>query len=364
MSTARYRSRIPGDTWLLPAVIVIPLGLVAAIVQFIAPGPISTTIIEIYIRIVAAVAIYIFSGNSGIISYGHVAFMGIGAYASAWQTCCVAMKPITMHGLPDFLKTANFPVIPAAIAASGLAAAVALVVAVVIMRLNSIAAAIATFALLFIFQSVYGHWDSVTMGVSTVIGLPQYITPIYAWAWVAFAVFGAYWLQSSATGLMLKASRDEHTAARACGAPILRARIIAFTISAFFAGSAGVMLGHLLGTVSVATFHLDLTFMLLAMIVVGGLRSLSGAVAGVILVSVIMEILKLLQVGVSFGQTTLSLPSGSVQIGLAITMIAILAFKRDGVTGGREFDVARWFGGSHGRSTANIATTAAGRGGD
>ncbi|CAI2931829.1 branched-chain amino acid ABC transporter permease [Aminobacter niigataensis] len=355
MSTTRFVSTIPGDTWLLPATIVLPLGMVAAIVQFVAPGPISTTVIEIYIRIVAAVAIYMFSGNSGIISYGHVAFMGIGAYASAWQTCCVAMKPITMHGLPDFLKTANFPVIPAAIAAGGLAAVVALVAALVIMRLNSIAAAVATFALLFIFQSVYGHWDSVTMGVSTVIGLPQYITPVYAWVWVALTVTVAYMLQNSSIGLMLQASRDEHTAARACGAHILKFRVIAFSTSAFFAGSAGVMLGHLLGTISVATYHLDLTFMLLAMIVVGGLRSLSGAVAGVIMVSVIMEILKLLQVGFSFGQVSLSLPGGAVQIGVAITMIAILTFKRDGITGGREFDVERLLRGAVGRKEAELS---------
>ena len=344
MTDTRFRSNIPGDTWLLPIALFLPLGIVAAAVQYFAPPAIAVTVTEIYIRLVAAVAIYMFSSNTGIISYGHVAFMGIGAYASAWQTCCVMMKPITMHGLPTFLKTANFPVVPAALAAGALAAVIAFVASLVIMRLNSIAAAIATFALLFIFQSVYGHWDSVTMGVSTMIGLPRYVTPIHVWVWVAISVSVAFVLQNSSMGLMLRASRDEHTAARACGARILRYRIVAFTISAFFAGIAGVMLGHRLGTISVATFYLDLTFLLLAMVVIGGLRSLSGVVVGVILVSVIMEVLRILQGGVSIGGQLVSLPAGSVQIGIALVMILVLRFRPDGVAKGLEFDIKRWFG--------------------
>lgn len=344
MKKNRFISSIPGDTWLLPCALAIPLGVVAVGVQYFGPPTIAVTVTEIYIRLVAALAIYMFSSNTGIISYGHVAFMGIGAYASAWQTCCVMMKPITMHGLPDFLKTANFPVVPSAIAAGVLAAVVAFAASLIIMRLNSIAAAIATFALLFIFQSIYGHWDSVTMGVSTMIGLPQYVTPVHVWIWVAIAILVAFILQNSSIGLMLRASRDEHTAARACGARILKYRVIAFTISAFFAGIAGVMLGHRIGTISVATFHLDLTFLLLAMVVVGGLRSLSGVVLGVIIVSLIMEVLRLFQGGVSIVGQIVSLPAGSVQIGIALVMILVLRFRPDGIAKGLEFDVKRWLG--------------------
>ncbi len=58
-------------------------------------------------RVVAVVALYIFIGNSGILSFGHVAFMSIGAYASAWQTCCPAKKPFVMPRLPEFLRKAR-----------------------------------------------------------------------------------------------------------------------------------------------------------------------------------------------------------------------------------------------------------------
>jgi branched-chain amino acid transport system permease protein len=144
-------------------------------------------------------------------------------------------------------------------------------------------------------------------------------------------------------GIMLRASRDEHTAARACGARIFRYRVIAFTISTFFAGIAGVLLGHRIGTISVATFYLDLTFMLLAMVVVGGLRSMSGVLLGVIIVSLVMEVLRTFQTGVTIGGQPFSIPAGSVQIGIALVMILMLRLRPEGILKGLELDVGSWF---------------------
>lgn len=341
--TPRSKSIVlPGESWALVAFLVTPFALAAVIGQIVGSATLNAMLVELFIRVVAVVAIYIFSGNSGILSYGHVTFMGIGAYASTWQTCCPSMKPIMMHGLPEFLKRADWPVIPSAISASLFAALVAFVAALIIMRLQAVAASIATFALLFIFVSVYGHWDSVTMGVSSVIGLPQYVTPIYAWAWLGVTVAVAFAFQRSSAGLMLRAASDEENAARAVGARIYWLRVLAFTVSAFFAGMAGVLLAHHLGTISIETFYLDMTFMLLAMLIVGGLRSLSGAVAGAVVVSLIVEVLRTLQFGVSLGGLAVSLPTGSLQIGVALAMLLILIFRRDGLMMGREFVVERF----------------------
>jgi branched-chain amino acid transport system permease protein len=341
--TATGRLRLDGESWLVPALLAIPLGVLALAAQLSGSNSAVAILTELNIRVIAVVAIYIFSGNSGILSYGHVAFMGVGAYASSWETCCPTMKPIMMNGLPDFLRSADWPVVPSAIAASLFTAMVAFVSGLVVLRLQSVVAGIATFAFLFVFNSIYGHWDSVTMGVSSIIGLPQYITPVYCWLWVLAAICAAFLFQNSAAGVLLRASRDEETAARACGANIFWLRVLAFTISGFFAGMAGIILAHYLGTISVDTFFLDLTFTLLAMLVVGGLRSLSGAVSGAVAVSLIIELLRALQLGFSFGDRQFSLPAGSVQIGVALAMLTILIFRRNGLTAGREFPVERWF---------------------
>jgi branched-chain amino acid transport system permease protein len=341
--TSKQKSIVlPGENWSLLATLIVPFALAALIAHVVGSAALSAMLIELFIRVVAVVAIYIFSGNSGILSFGHVAFMGIGAYASTWQTCCPAMRPIMMHGLPDFLKVADWPVIPAAIYASMFAALVAFVAGLVILRLQSVAAIIATFALLFIFNSIYGHWDSVTMGISSVIGLPQYVTPIYAWTWLALTIAAAFAFQNSSVGLMLRAARDEDSAARACGVPIYWLRVLAFTISGFFSGMAGVLLAHHLGTISIDTFYLDMTFMLLAMLVVGGLRSLSGAVAGAVVVSLIIEVLRQFQFGLTIAGFEVALPPGSVQIGVALAMLFILIYRRDGLMMGREFAIERF----------------------
>jgi hypothetical protein len=67
------------------------------------------TVTEALIRIVYVVGLYIFVGNSGVISFGHTAFMAVGAYATAWQDCCSATKALFMPALPKFLLETTVP---------------------------------------------------------------------------------------------------------------------------------------------------------------------------------------------------------------------------------------------------------------
>ena len=92
---------------------------------------------------------------------------------------------------------------------------------------------------------------------------------------------------------------------------IYRQRLIAFTISAFFVGIGGVLYGHFLGVISIDVFFLDTTFLTLAMLVVGGMRSLAGAVVGVLVLSAVIEVLRRLETGIDIGGFVVSVPSGS-----------------------------------------------------
>lgn len=294
---------------------------------------IDATVTDIFIKIVAVVALYIFVGNSGIIAFSHVGFMAIGAYATSWMTCCPSLKKLTMYGLPEFLLQNTFPTIPALLLAGLLAAVVAFLVALIVMRLSGIAASIATFATLFIIYYVYANWGSVTLGVRAVVGLPVYVTPLVGMICGAITIIVAYTYQVSRFGLALRAGREDEVAARAAGIRIYWQRVGAFTLSGFFSGVAGVLLAHYLGTIQIDTFFLDMTFLMIAMLVIGGMYSLSGAVIGVIVVTVSFDLLSLAERGINIGNVTLALPTGLAEIILAATMLGILILRPVGVMG-------------------------------
>ncbi len=311
--------------------------MVVGIVHLFGSLMVQRVVTEAMIRIVIVVGIYIFTGNSGIISFGSVTFMAIAAYATGWQTCCEMLKPITMSGLPPFLRDHSYPVYVSAMTSVGLAALVAFVVGLILMRLGGLAASISTLAILFILNVGYSNWESVTMGTASMVGLPTYITPWIALGAALIAVACAWIFQNSARGILLRATRADEVAASACGVSLYWTRLIAFTLSGAVMGLAGVLTAHFLGTVSINSYFLKLTFLALAMLVVGGMKSLSGAVVGVVVVSTIVDVFRRLEAGVALGDTTLSLPAGTQELVLAGVMIIILMFRKDGLMGGKEF---------------------------
>ena len=328
---------------LFPAIGLVPIIiLLCVIVHWIGNGELEGLLTETLIYMVMVVALSIFVSNSGIISFGHVTFALIGAYASAWQTCCTGFRGVFMPGLPEFLLHADVPVTLAALIAALGAAIIAALAGLIIMHLNSVAASIALLSLLFIFKTIYENWSSVTAGQSAVVGLPLYVDLWTALAWVALTIIAAQLYMSSAHGLRLRAAREDEVAARAAGIVVWWERLIAFVISAFFFAIGGILLGHFLGTLVVRIFWLDMTFLTLAMLVVGGLRSLTGAVTGTLVVGAIRGALRALEQGIHLGSTSLQVPPGTQEITLAIALLLILIYRPQGIVGDRELgmDVA------------------------
>jgi branched-chain amino acid transport system permease protein len=296
----------------------------------------SRTVTSGLIRVVIVVGLYIFVGNSGIISFGHMGFMAIGAYAVAWQTCCPGLKPYTMPGLPELLLNNTLPNLPAGLAAGLLTAVIAFLVGIALMRLSGIAASIGTFAFLAIVNAVYSNWTSVTGGSSSISGIPIYVDIWNSLCWALVTITAAFIYQRSRYGLSLRASREDEIAAKSAGVNIFRQRLLAFSISAFFVGIGGVLYGGFLGILSPDAFYLNLTLITMAMLVVGGINSLSGAVVGVVVLSTFIEILLQIESGITIGARTLSVPPGMQEIGLGILMLLILIFRNGGITGNRE----------------------------
>lgn len=324
-----------------PAVLIALLAIIACLSLVGQSDALHVTLTEMFIRVVVVVGLYVFIGNSGIISFGQIGFMCIGAYAAAWATAEPTFKQIMLQGLPVFLQEAQYPFLGAMAGAMVLPAAVALLLGLAIMRLSGTAASIATFAFLIIVNSVYSNWDSVTAGVSSIIGIPTVVGPWTAYAFAAVAIVVAYLFQISRIGLMLRASRDDEVAARASAVHVLRMRLAAFVLSAALCGLGGGLYAQFLGILTVDPFYLSLSFITLAMLVVGGMFSLTGAVAGVVVVTAVVEILRALERGVGLGETSFSLPSGSQEIGLGLVMALILIFRPNGLARGKELRLFR-----------------------
>jgi branched-chain amino acid transport system permease protein len=89
------------------------------------------------------------------------------------------------------------------------------------------------------------------------------------------------------------------------------------------------------------TFYLDTTFVTLAMLVVGGMRSLTGAFVGTAVVAVVSELFRSIERGVDIAGTTIAAPPGLQEIGLALILLLILVFRRDGLIG--SFEIGRLF---------------------
>ncbi len=288
---------------------------------------IERTLTVALINTVMVIGLYIFIGNSGVLAFGHMAFALIGAYAVAWFTMSPFKKSFALD-LPTFLAENTLPLLPSAIISSLLAALVALVVGIPLMRLSGIAASIGTFAVLMIFYTLYSNWDSWTFGASTLVGIPIYVNFWVALAWAGVALLVATIYQKSRFGLALRASRENEAAARAVGINVPTQRLIAFVLSGFFMGLGGVLQAHYVGSIVVRGFWLGPTFIALAMLMIGGQRSLTGAVVGVIVVSALQEVLR--QIEVVIEQYGLS------QLVIALLMLMILIIRPRGIARGRE----------------------------
>ena len=337
--------------WPLVSILVI-LTVPALIVWAVANPLLERTMTEALIMVVLVVGMQVFIGNSGVVSFGHVSFVAVAAYAAAWQTCCPAFKAAILPGLPEFLAHTQIPTIPSILAAVGLAGVVGFLIGLPIIRLTGIGASIAMFAVLSIVQTTYSNWDSVTGGESSIIGLPTYVDLPVALLGAAIAIAAAHVYKASRFGLMLRASRDDEVAARAAGIDVYRQRLLAFSVSAVIVGFGGVLHAHFIGVVSIDAYWIQLTFITLAMLVVGGMRSLAGAVVGALVISALVEILRQLESGIDVAGLSIVAPRGVQEIGLAVLLLIILIARPSGITGGNEITI-RWPGRLHAASSGS-----------
>jgi branched-chain amino acid transport system permease protein len=319
-----------------PAALVVAAALLGTLVS----RSTETYFTDALVKVAIVVALYVFIGNSGVLSFGHVSFVAIGAWTAGVLSVPAAEKPAIMPNLAGFLRDQTTGNVGSLALAALVGGVCALVVALPLMRLSGLAAGIATFAVLEITHNVLRYYEKLGPGLNTFSSVPETTGLRQAALGALIAIAAAYAYGRSRFGRLLRATREDAPAARAVGVSVYRQRLLAFALSGALAGFAGGLYVHLL-PLNTETVYLDLTFVTLAMLVIGGATSLWGAVVGALTVSALDSFLAEAENGLSVLGRTLDLPAGTRVVVVGALMALVLILRPSGLTGGREFRLLR-----------------------
>jgi branched-chain amino acid transport system permease protein len=254
--------------------------------------PVSAYVVQVGLQVaifaLLAVGLTMLSGAAGIMFLGFSGFFGVGAYAAA-----LAAK----QGAPADL---------ALIAAALLCAALVGLVGLVCAGLTGHVVGLATLAVGVLIWLILLNWTDVTGGPNGVFGIPRpslsflpdmpmiSVSAQYwlALALLALAILAVGRLLASPVGLSWRAIREDRVAAHAAGLPVRRYLVTAFVLAGACAGLAGGLFAFLQRFISPDSFRLDTSFLMVAIIVLGGLGNLTGALLGAAALIVLPEVLR------------------------------------------------------------------------
>jgi branched-chain amino acid transport system permease protein len=298
----------------------------------------SRTYVVFLVNVMLVVSLQTFIGNSGIVSFGHVAFMGIGAYMTALVTIIPAIKASVLPELPSTLADANLGLVPA-IAVSALAALiVAAIFGGAIIRMTESTMAMATLALLVVIHTFFQNATTFTRGAVGLAGIPVRTTIGVAAVGAILFVLISRLYKESGPGLRLRASREDPLSAASVGTNVVRTRYGVWLLSAAMMGAAGSLWAQSVIAFNANQFYFAITFALLAMLVVGGRTSLTGAVAGAAIITFLTDTLARVEQGVAIGPWELPKITGTVQFVIALLIIITLILRPEGIFDRWEID--------------------------
>ncbi len=307
------------------------IALVLAVTNAIGSTLLSGFVTELFIHVVLVVGLQVFMGNTNILWFPHVGFMGIGAYASVIFSMDPTQKLMSLPELYPFLEAIHIGFVPAILGGALVAAVVAAVIGFPMMRLSDFPAVIAGFALLVVIHVVLVHWSALTNGPQTLFGVDRHTYATTAALWACLALIVGYLFKESRIGLQLRASREDLVAARTIGVRIMFVRWIALIMSAFMAGLGGGLYAHYITSFMPGAFFLEETFVILTMLVIGGPATISGACAGAFLITVFYQSLRWIE-NSEFVADLLPGGAGGVStLALAVALIAVLIWRPGGV---------------------------------
>ncbi|WP_300038864.1 branched-chain amino acid ABC transporter permease [uncultured Roseobacter sp.] len=291
-----------------------------------------------FVNLIVVLGLQVFMGNSRLTNLSHSAFMGIGAYAAAICVTPVAMKQIALPDAPWGLNAFALDPITSALLALVITGVIAFLVGIFIVRMTGTGATIATLAVLVIVHSIFLYRTDIFKGNQAFFGIPQVFSLTSIVILAVVVVFISRGFRESAWGVMLRASADDETGAAAMGVNVTRLRLIAWVLSSLIIACAGISYAFFLGTISARPFYFNHVFLTLAMLIFGGMRTVTGAVLGTFAISFGLEVVRWLETGPVVVGIDLPEVLGLSGVMLGLVIVLTMAMRPVGVMGDREIE--------------------------
>ena len=261
--------------------------LLLFLVPFVCPNSyIMQIILNILVYVILAMGLNLLTGFTGILSLGHAAFFGIGAYTSALLS--------TNFGLPFWFTL---------IAAIVITAVLSLLLAYPALKVKGTYLVLMTIGFGEVVRLLLVNWISLTNGPNGIVGIsyPDFgffkitnMNQCYYLAIIIVALLMAYMirLMKSRVGRNLMAIRDDDQAAELVGIDVSQYKLKAFMISAAYCAIAGTLYAHTIRYISPDGFRADESQLILCCVIIGGIGTFKGPVIGAVLLMVLPEIFR------------------------------------------------------------------------
>ena len=295
---------------------------------------------DLLINLVLVLGFHIFIGNTGVLSFGHLGIASVAAYTMALLAVPSDRKTVLIPNAPWGIPEIELSPLVASLIGVGVGIVVAALLGLVAARTSGLAATMITLAFLSIVRQVAENRKDLTGGAQNLSSVPR----LEGWSWPVFgaflAVLIAVFFRSSKTGRLAVATREDELAAGAMGIEVFTPRLVAFVVSGGLVAFGGILRVQSLGSIGPSQFSFEFTILILAMLVVGGMRTVTGAIAGTVFITVGKEVTRFLGDGPDFLGFTWPVVDGLPDLFLAGSLLAVLLTRPNGLLG--EFDLGAW----------------------
>lgn len=290
---------------------------------------------ELLSNLILVIGMQIFIGNTGVLSFGHMAFAQIAAYGTAVVVIPLAVKNKALPDLPFGLADTHLGAFGATVFAVVITVLLGALLGLVVCRASGLAPTMITLAALFVVDQLVKTWKELTRGAGGLSGIPQLASSVWLWLGVFLALVVAHLFRESRIGRFAVATREDELAAPALGIRLFTSRYAAWVVSIAVIALGGSLRAQSLGSVNPKQFTLDSGILILVMLVVGGMRTLSGAVIGAVLITAGNELFR--QLGDPQRLDVQRFPD----LFLGVAMLLVMLLRPGGLLG--DIDLTRWF---------------------
>ncbi len=292
-------------------------------------------------NLILVIGFQIFIGNTGVLSFGHLGLASISSYVMALLSIPIARKTVILTAKAPFgIRSVHVDARLASIIGIAVATLVAAVIGLVVARTSGLAATMITLALLFVVLQVGDNWKDLTNGTGGLSSVPRLSGNSWPILGALGAILIAVWFRQSKSGRLAVATREDELAASAMGINVFRPRLIAFIVSGAVVALGGVLQTQSIGSLGPRQFAFEPTILIMAMLVVGGMRTITGALVGSAFITFGKELMRFLGDGPQFLGFKWPKIEGLPDLFLAGALLLVLLLRPGGLM--NEFDIGSW----------------------